>query len=82
MQDSPVKRWSNELLQRGSMRGRLEGFKTGYLKGFKAGFFQARREVARNMLLEGKPINQISDVTGLPTNDINKINSPSAENVS
>ena len=45
MSDSPISNWSDELLQRGGMRGRLEGFKSGYLKGFKSGFFQGRREV-------------------------------------
>ncbi|MBR3664387.1 MAG: hypothetical protein IKN64_07010 [Desulfovibrio sp.] len=73
MSDSPVSNWSEELLQRGGMRGRLEGFKSGYLKGFKSGFFQGRREVARNMLQEGKPVEEISDVTGLLPGDVQKI---------
>ena len=73
MSDSPISNWSDELLQRGGMRGRLEGFKSGYLKGFKSGFFQGRREVARNMLQEGKTLDEISDVTGLATGDIKKI---------
>ncbi len=75
MQESPVNKWSQELLQRGGMRGRLEGFKSGYKKGFKAGFYQARREVAKNMLQEGNALEQICDVTGLDQNDIKKLSS-------
>ncbi len=79
MQDNPVNKWTEELLQKGSMRGRLEGFKVGYIKGFKAGFFQARREVARNMVTEGKTISFISALTGIKEQDIKRMNIETAQ---
>ncbi|MBR3664388.1 MAG: hypothetical protein IKN64_07015 [Desulfovibrio sp.] len=50
MSEEQVNQWTDETVQRGSLRGRMNGFELGFSEGFKEGFEQARKEIARNML--------------------------------
>ena len=50
MSEEHVSKWTDETVQRGSLRGRMNGFELGFMEGFQEGFEQARKEIARNML--------------------------------
>ncbi|MBO4312766.1 MAG: hypothetical protein J5838_00580 [Desulfovibrio sp.] len=73
MLEDHARQWTDELMQRGGMRGRLEGFRAGYLQGFKEGFRLACREVARNMLEGGQSEAEVCAVTGLSPDSIKKL---------
>jgi predicted transposase/invertase (TIGR01784 family) len=53
--------------------GMEDGIEIGVEKGIGIGSERSRLEIARKMKIAGKPLNEIADFTGLPTEEIKKL---------
>ena len=68
--------WQMELHQRASMvkshygRGHREGHEKGHEKGREKGREEAAAEIVRNLLKNGVPVEQLSQITGLSVEKI------------
>ncbi|MDR2849085.1 MAG: hypothetical protein LBW77_00850, partial [Verrucomicrobiota bacterium] len=54
-------------------RGHSEGHAEGLEKGLEEGELNAKREIARKLLRNGVPEEQVAVLTGLPASEIEKL---------
>jgi predicted transposase/invertase (TIGR01784 family) len=62
-----------EGLEKGLVRGMEEGLKKGMEKGRAEGHAEKTLEIARRMKNAGRPLNEIAEFTGLPTETIEQL---------
>jgi predicted transposase/invertase (TIGR01784 family) len=68
-------------VQKVKMEGKLEGIKIGEQKGKLEGKFEGKIEVAKNMLAKNFTVDLIVEVTGLSSEEINRIKEEIAGNI-
>ena len=72
-----MKEMRQEGLQEGKQEGLQEGFQEGIQKGLQKGKLQGlqegKLEVAKNLLNVGMAIDKISEVTGIPIDELQKL---------
>jgi predicted transposase/invertase (TIGR01784 family) len=68
-------------VQKVRMEGKLEGIEIGEQKGKLEGKFEGKIEVAKNMLAKNFTIDLIVEVTGLSSEEINRIKEEIAGNI-
>ena len=72
-----IERIREEARQEGLQKGRKEGRQEGMQKGRQEGMQKGRQEVILNLLKKKQEISFISEVTGLPEKEIEKLKSKS-----
>ena len=64
----------NSLRIQAIKEGRAEGLAEGKAEGIQQGSYQSKIQIAKNMLEKGMDKELISEVTGLPKEEIEKLN--------